>query len=68
MAVPVRLTGQSIESGSPAAQFATQVGGPFQTNSRQPYVASADGQRFLMNTIIEESGSPITILLNWKPK
>ena len=27
-----------------------------------------DGQRFLMNTIIEESGSPITILLNWKPK
>jgi Tol biopolymer transport system component/predicted Ser/Thr protein kinase len=68
MAVPVKLSadGQSLESGSPVPLFATHVGGPFQTNSRQPYMVSADGQQFLMNTITEESGSPIVILLNWR--
>jgi len=67
MAVPVRLSGngQALESGSPAPLFATHVGGPLQTNSRQPYMVAADGQQFLMNTITEEAGFPITILLNW---
>ena len=27
-----------------------------------------DGQRFLMNTVTEEVTSPITVILNWKPK
>jgi len=45
------------------------VGGALQTNSRQPYMVSADGQQFLMNTITEQADFPITILLNWaKPK
>jgi hypothetical protein len=32
-----------------------------------PYTASRDGQRFLINTVVEEA-PPITILLNWKPR
>jgi len=32
-----------------------------------PFV-SPDGQRFLIDTIIEEAPSPITVILNWKPK
>jgi hypothetical protein len=30
---------------------------------------SADGQRFLMNIVVDETNStPITLILNWKPK
>jgi len=29
-------------------------------------MVSSDGQRFLMNTVIEEPLSPIIVLLNWK--
>ena len=40
----------------------TRTGG-----SRQEYIVSADGQRFLMNTFVEQAGSPITLLLNPTP-
>jgi hypothetical protein len=38
--------------------------------SRQQYAVAADGQRFLVSTLMGESApaSPITIILNWKPK
>jgi hypothetical protein len=33
------------------------------------YAVSSDGQRFLMNTLIEDIvTSPITMILNWKPQ
>jgi hypothetical protein len=32
------------------------------------YVVSPDGQRFLINTVIEQPATaPITVILNWKP-
>ena len=31
------------------------------------YAASRDGQKFLVTKIVKEA-SPITVLLNWKPK
>jgi len=70
MTVPINLAGpgQSVEVGTAVALFATQVGGALQTNSRQTYMVSDDGQRFLMNTLTEEAGTPITVILNWKPK
>ena len=48
----------------------TKVGGAIpQGVTRQQYDVSADGQRFLMNTLIEEAtASPIRLILNWKPK
>jgi Tol biopolymer transport system component len=66
-AVPIKLLpkGQVTQAGSPVPLFATHVGGALQTNSRQPYMVAADGQQFLMNTITEEGGAPIIILLNW---
>jgi hypothetical protein len=45
----------------------------FQTNLQTAdylvgYVAAANGQRFLVNTPVEESASsPITVIVNWKP-
>jgi hypothetical protein len=33
------------------------------------YVVSADGQRFLMNTLVQEnSPTPISFIWNWKPR
>jgi len=38
-----------------------------QSTFPQQYAVSPDGQRFLMNNIIEEP-TPITIVLNWKAR
>ncbi len=71
MAVPIRLpsNGQSVEADAPVPLFPTRVGGAVQGTNKQQYVVSADGQRFLMNTVVTEAGaSPLTVILNWKPK
>jgi hypothetical protein len=32
-----------------------------------PYTVSADGQRFLLNTVVDESGgAPLTVKVNWQ--
>jgi len=68
MAVPMRFAanGQLIEVGAPTALFTTHIGGAVRGADRQQYMVSSDGQRFLMNTIMEEASSPIIVLLNWK--
>jgi hypothetical protein len=71
MAVPIQIaaSGRSIEASSPVSLFATRVGGALQGPNKQQYVVSLDGQRFLMNTLAEgDQPSPITVILNWKPK
>src|SRR5207302_11178647 len=71
MAVPILLPASSraIEAGNPVALFVTQVGGAVQGTNEQYYVASSDGQQFLMNTIVAEaSAAPITVILNWHPE
>jgi Tol biopolymer transport system component len=70
MAVPVQLASSAptFEAGSPVPLFATRVGGALSYPNEQQYDVSPDGLRFLMNTIIEEVPSPITVILNWKPK
>ena len=72
MAAPVKSSpdGQLLETGTPAALFPVRIaGGPLTSFYRQQYAVSSDGQRFLVNL---ESGegttSPITLILNWKPK
>jgi serine/threonine protein kinase len=75
MAVPIRIASnpRTIEAGSPVPLFATRVGSASYPNNwlydvNWQYDVSVDGQRFLMNTIIEEAPSPITVILNWKAK
>jgi hypothetical protein len=71
MAAPVRLDniGQFVEAGAPVPLFTTHIGGALQAFNRQQYVVSGDGQRFLMSTFKEEvSASPISVILNWRPK
>lgn len=68
MAVPIRLTEGQAEIGKPAPLFRTNVGGAVTLGvTRQQYAVSADGQRFLMNTVVAEANaSPISLILGWK--
>ena len=68
MAVPIRSAsdGRQIVLGAPTALFSTQIGGSVQGADRQQYMVSADGQRFLMNTVLSEPTTPIVVVLNWR--
>jgi Tol biopolymer transport system component len=71
MAVPVALAsnGQAPVIGTPAALFTPPLGGLVQIADFRPqYMVSPDGQRFLIATFAEGPLSPITVILNWKPK
>ena len=56
--------GKGLDAGAPRALFNTRVpltGNPYRTN----YAVTADGQRFLVNTRVEDAFSPINVVLNW---
>jgi hypothetical protein len=71
MAVPIRFSSNdtAVEPGTAFGLFATSVGSTAKLTYRQQYVVSPDGQSFVMNSVVgEASTSPITVILNWKPK
>ncbi len=62
MAVEVK-SGAVFEAGVPAPLFSFRSGS---IPTVAPFAASADGQRFLISTISDESGgAPATVVLNW---
>jgi eukaryotic-like serine/threonine-protein kinase len=70
MAVPVRVStnAQTLEPGKPIPLFRKAIvgGGLPRDSLKQQYLVAPDGQRFLVNTTINEaSGSPIRIVQNW---
>jgi Tol biopolymer transport system component len=70
MAVTVRLDAdhQTVDAAAPVALFAAHVGNPVSV-FRQQYLVSPDGQRFLINAIVEDDrAAPITIIQHWKPR
>ena len=71
MAVPIQAAadGRSVTVGTPIALFTTRVGRVINCCPNVEYVPSADGQRFLMNTVVQDAGgAPIRIILNWKAR
>lgn len=65
MAVPI-ASADSMEPGSPIALFATRVASISLTGDRNHFVVTADGQRFLVNNVLDEGNkNPITFVLNW---
>ena len=71
MALPVKFSsdGKTPDLGTPTALFATSVGSTALNVYRHQYVVSPDGQSFVMNSIIGGgSASPITVILNRKPR
>jgi Tol biopolymer transport system component len=67
VSITIAATG-TVEPGVPVPLFPTHIGGAVPGGtSRQNYMVSPDGQRFLMNTVVSEGPvSPITVILNWK--
>jgi Tol biopolymer transport system component len=67
MAAPVDTSsGAAPQVGVPVPLFRTRVGGAVQGTSRAQYFVSRDGQRILMNTVVESAPSaPITLIVNW---
>ena len=58
MAVEVKANTSGLEFSAPKSLF--------DAHSQNRYAVTADGQRFLINTTLEESTSaPITVILNW---
>ena len=69
MGVPISMKAGALDRGVPAELFKTRIvgaGRPVTINFN--YDVAADG-RFLINVVTAEvPASPLTLLLNWKPK
>ena len=64
IAVDVEAEGDTLEVGIPQRLFHLASDPTFV--QRNPFDVTADGQRFLVNALVEESlSTPITWVLNW---
>jgi len=67
MAASIVVTGNTLETGTPVSLFQTRIyGGGTDTGVGRQYDVRRDGS-FLINTILEETAAPITLLQNWTP-
>jgi Tol biopolymer transport system component len=67
MAVALRARDEStIEAVSPVPLFHTRISGAVTGGSAMEYDVSRDG-RFLMNTVVEQAGEPLTLIVNRPP-
>jgi len=65
MAVPVE-TGSNFEAGPPVTLFQTHTRQPISSMDLFSYDVTADGQKFLINTRVDEpNAAPLSIILNW---
>jgi eukaryotic-like serine/threonine-protein kinase len=58
-------TTDELRAGTPTPLFAARVG-PVQGVALHHYIPSPTGDRFLLDTLLEEPAPPLTILLNWR--
>jgi hypothetical protein len=66
MAVMLRFNQQSVLPAAPQPLFAARFGEFGAAMFRPVYAPSHDGQRFLVNVVVEETTtSPVTMILNW---
>jgi eukaryotic-like serine/threonine-protein kinase len=65
MAVPVKAGG-NFESESPVPLFQTHLRQPISAMDVVAYDVTGDGQRFLINTKVDEPNAvPLSVILNW---
>ena len=68
MAAPITVTGANIAAGDPVTLFPARIrGGGADTGAPRQYDIAPDG-RFLINTVLDETPAPITLLMNWAPE
>jgi Tol biopolymer transport system component len=69
VATPIKQSAdhQSMDIAAPVPLFAGQVGVVVRPILAGDYVASSDGQRFLVNRLLRDAGgTPLRVVLNWR--
>ena len=69
MATPIThaVDHQSLDIGVPVPLFSAQVGLIVRPILAGDYMASSDGQRFLVNRLLRDAGgTPVRVVVNWK--
>ena len=68
MAVPVavRPDGRALQPAAAVPLFEARTG-PVQAVALHSYIVAADGQRFLLDRVVEEQPHAISLILNWRP-
>jgi hypothetical protein len=65
IAVPVKAAG-NFEAGAPVTLFQTHTRQPISMMDAFTYDVSSHGQKFLINTRMDETNAaPLSIILNW---
>jgi eukaryotic-like serine/threonine-protein kinase len=64
-AVDIKAIGSHFDYGVPHFLFDMRAN---VFNVRNSYNVSRDGRRFLINTLADTTGSPLNVVLNWKPQ
>ena len=68
VATPITISGVTLEPGVPRVLFPTRIyGGGVEAQQGRQYDVAPDG-RFLINTVLDEVATPITLLMNWRPE
>jgi serine/threonine protein kinase/Tol biopolymer transport system component len=66
MAVPIKASGGNFEAGPPVTLFQTKTRQAISALEVVSYDVSADGQKFLVNTKVDEpNAAPLSVILNW---
>jgi hypothetical protein len=68
MSVPMGIAADGLapRPGAPVALFPAKVG-PLHGVALHGYIVAPNGQRFLLERVIEEAAAPISIIVNWRP-
>ena len=69
IAVPVQIgADRTIALGAGTALFAMDIGHVMNSGPNPEYVPSADGQRFLVNLVLQDPRpTPLRLVMNWAP-
>jgi eukaryotic-like serine/threonine-protein kinase len=68
MAAPIAPNGTALDPGMPVVLFQSRAyGGGTDAGGGWQYDVSRDG-RFLINTVLDDASSPITLIQNWHPE
>jgi Tol biopolymer transport system component len=58
--------GRSLRAGAAVPLFQTNLGA-IHGIALHSYVVAPDGERFLLDVVVERQAPPLTLILNWKP-
>ena len=68
MAAPIATHGTTVDPGTPVSLFLTRIyGGGIGNLQGRQYDVTRDGT-FLINTVMDAAGSPVTLIQNWQPE